>query len=281
MLEDELTSILANDDDVKQLVIVDSPEQQELARKLQSQNRPFLIMDFEGAFSLVKKHRQGTHSSGHSIKRRSVLQQLIRRRTVDDLAVVVHVLPLGLHIDSKLLKQEVCRQIERMAGFSDGIFVLYGVCDALRTLEHDFNGSTCALFFLADNDEATVEDCIALALGGNQAYANVFTNDNNIVLFLTPMVAAHWQDLGGDFRLMKHARFKKIAKVDTGLSYEPDFDANVDKCAKHFNLYPVLLRGDTSVIQKSYLRAKKGVYKNGASLFSLKGLSIKQPTTQQ
>jgi len=37
---------------------------------------------------------------------------------------------------------------------------------------------------------ATVDDCIALALGGNQVYANVLTN-NNIMLFLTPMVAAH------------------------------------------------------------------------------------------
>jgi hypothetical protein len=85
------------------------------------------------------------------------------------------------------------------------------------------------------------------------------------MLFLTPMVAAQWQDLSEDFMLMKHARFKKIAKVDTGLSYEPDFDANVDKCAKHFSLYPVLLRGNTNVIQKSYLKAKKGVCRNGAS----------------
>src|SRR5674536_382044 len=58
MLEDELTSILANDDNVKQLVIVDSTEQQELARKLRSENRPFLIKDFEGAYNHVKKHQQ-------------------------------------------------------------------------------------------------------------------------------------------------------------------------------------------------------------------------------
>jgi hypothetical protein len=265
MLEDELTSILADDDDVKQLVIVDSTEQQELARKLRSQNRPFLIKDFEGAFNLVKKHRRGVHSGGHLTKRHDVLQQLLRRRSVDDLVVVVHVLPLRLHIDTKLLKQEVYNQIERIADVSDGIFVLYGICDALRTIQHDFNGRTCQLFFLADDDGATVEDCIALALGGNQVYANVLTNHNNIMLFLTPMVAAQWQDLSEDFLLMKHARFKKIAKVDTGLSYEPDFDANVDKCAKRFSLYPVLLRGNTNVIQKSYLRAKKGVCRNGTS----------------
>jgi len=264
MLEDELTSILADDDNVKQLVIVDSTEQQELARKLQSQNRPFLIKDFEGAFNLVKKHRRGAHSGGHLTKRHGVLRQLLHRRSEDDLVVVVNVLKLGLHIDSTLLKQEVYRQIERMADFSDGIFVLYGICDALRTLEHDFNGSLCPLFFLTGDDGAKVEDCIALALGGNLAYANVLTN-HNIMLFLTPMWAAQWQDLRENFMMMKHARFKKIAKVDTGLSYEPDFDANVDKCAKHFSLYPVLLRGNTNVIQKSYLRAKKGVCRNGAS----------------
>jgi hypothetical protein len=62
---------------------------------------------------------------------------------------------------------------------------------------------------------------------GNQAYANVLTNNENIVLFLTPMWAAHWQDLREEFTLMKLARFKKIAKVDTAPSYESDVDANV------------------------------------------------------
>jgi hypothetical protein len=79
MLEDELTYILAEDNDVKQLVIVDGKEQQELARKLRSQNRPFLIVDFQEAFSRVKKHRYG--SGGHSIKRQGILQQLLRRRS--------------------------------------------------------------------------------------------------------------------------------------------------------------------------------------------------------
>jgi hypothetical protein len=59
MLEDELTSILADDDDVKQLVIVDSTEQQELARKLRSQNRPFLIKDLEGPLTSLRSIERG------------------------------------------------------------------------------------------------------------------------------------------------------------------------------------------------------------------------------
>ncbi len=265
MLEDELTSILADDDDVQQLVIVDSAEQQELARKLRSQNRPFITADFEGVSNLVTKHRQRARPDGHPTKERGVLRQVFRKQRVDALVVVVHVLRLGLHVDSALLKQEVYRQIERMAAFSDGIFVLYGVCDALRTLEHDFNGGVCPLFFLADDDGAKVEDCIALALGGNEKYANVLTNDTDIVLFLTPMWAAHWRDLDEGFALMKHVRFKKVAKVDTALSYEPDFDANVNECAKRFDLHPVPLKGNTTVVRRSYLRAKSGVCGNAVS----------------
>ncbi|MGD0170964.1 MAG: DUF1638 domain-containing protein [Halobacteriota archaeon] len=97
----------------------------------------------------------------------------------------MNVLRLGLHIDSMLLKQEVYRQTERMADFSDGIFVLYGICDALRTLEHDFNGSVCPLFFLASDDGVKVEDCIALALGGSQAYANVLSISYHPPLYLS------------------------------------------------------------------------------------------------
>lgn len=264
MLEDELTSILA-DRDIKQLVLVDTAEQHGLARKLRSQNRPFLVTDFSRAATLAAESRKSTEADEHSTTGRGFFKQLLHRKSVDDLVVVVNVLQLGLHVDSKLLKQGVYHQIERMARFSDGIFVLYGICDALRTLEQDFNDGACRLFFLADDDGATVDDCIALALGGNQPYGDVLTNDKDIVLFFTPMWAAHWQDLPDDYSLLKHVRFKKIAKVDTGLSFEPDFEANVDRCAKHFSLYPVLLRGNTSVIQKSYLKAKKGVCINGAS----------------
>jgi hypothetical protein len=264
MLEDELTSILI-DDEIKQLILIDSEEEQGLARKLRSQNRPFLFADFDEAYNFVKRHRHGMQSTGPSIKRHSIFHHMLRRRSVDDLAVVVRVLPLRLHVDSTLLQQEVYYQIERMATFSDGIFLLYGVCDALWKLKHDFNGRICPLFFLADDNEATVDDCIALALGGNKAYANVLTTDNSIMLFLTPMVAAQWQNLRQDLVLMKHARFKKVAKVDTGLSYEPDFDANVERCAKCFSLNPVLLSGNTDVIQRSYVRAKNGVWKKNAA----------------
>lgn len=258
MLEDELTSILT-DSDIKQLIVVDSAEQDSLARKLRSQNRPFLVTSFDKAVTLTAKSRQRTGLSEHSTQRRGFLSQLLRKGSLDDLVVVVNVLKLGLHLDSRYLKKEVYRQIERMASFSDGIFLLYGICDTLSTLEQDFNGDACRLFFLEDDKGATVDDCIALALGGNQAYWDLLTNDKDIALFFTPMWAAHWQDLPDDFSLLKYVRFKKIAKVDTGLLYESDFEANVNECARRFCMRPVPLTGSTSVIRQSYNKAKSGV----------------------
>jgi len=55
-------------------------------------------------------------------------------------------------------------------------------------------------------------------------YANVLTNDESIVPFLTSRGLPMGR-ICEEFTLMKHARFKKIAKEDTALSYEPDVDA--------------------------------------------------------
>jgi len=82
----------ADDDDVKQLVIVDNTEQQELARKLRSQNRPFLIKDFEGPLISLRSIDRGAFWRTFD-KKTWRSSAMLRRRSVDDLAVVVHVLP--------------------------------------------------------------------------------------------------------------------------------------------------------------------------------------------
>ena len=58
MLEDELTHMLAEDKELKHLIVIDTPESQGLARKLRAQNRPFLIADLAQIQHLVKK-KQG------------------------------------------------------------------------------------------------------------------------------------------------------------------------------------------------------------------------------
>ena len=277
MLEDELTHVLAEDRELKHLIVIDTPESQGLARKLRAQNRPFLIADLAQIPHLVKKKQgNGISSWPDTMVRMRRLVDTIRRRVYrgssDNLVVIAYVLRLVLHVDSALLKDEVYKAIDYMSRFSDGIFMLYGVCDALRTLEGDFNDCESSLYFLTDENATRIEDCVALALGGNQPYAHFLNHERDIVVFLTPMWAASWRHLTDDLKLLKHVRFRKVAKVDTGLSYEPDFDARVDEFAQIYNLNVIQLKGCTAIIKRSYNEAKRGVcegasFENGHTTF--------------
>ena len=280
MLEDELTHVLAEDRELKHLIVIDTPESQGLARKLRAQNRPFLIADLAQIPHLVKKKQgNGTPSWPDTMVRVRCLVDTIRRRvyhgSFGNLVVIAYVLRLGLHTDSALLKDEVYRAIDYMSRFSDGIFMLYGVCDTLRALEDDFNDRESSLYFLTDENATRIEDCVALALGGNQPYAHFLNNEQDIVIFLTPMWAASWRHLSSDYKLLKHVRFRKVAKVNTGLSYEPDFDANVDEFAQLYKLKIIQLKGCTDIIKRCYHEAKRGIcegasFENGRTTFQHK-----------
>ena len=63
MLEDELTHVLAEDRELKHLIVVDTPESQWIARKLRAQNRPFLTAEFAQIPNLVKKEQGNGASS--------------------------------------------------------------------------------------------------------------------------------------------------------------------------------------------------------------------------
>ena len=131
MLEDELTHVLAEDRELKHLIVIDTPESQGLARKLRAQNRPFLIADLVQIPHLVKKKQgTGTPSWPDTMVRTRRLVDIIRRTVYhgssDNLVVIAYVLKLGFHADSALLKDEVYKAIDYMSRFSDGIFMLYG-----------------------------------------------------------------------------------------------------------------------------------------------------------
>ena len=176
-----------------------------------------------------------------------------------------------------------------MSSFSDGILVLYGLCDSLRDLERDFAGCRCPIYFLADEQGTKVEDCIALALGGNQSRWQTSSIHRDVVLFFTPVWASNSQstrrNLGNDQelaqnvkKLLKHARFKKklkIAQVDTGLRYEPNFDDNVRDFAQIHDLGVIHLKGNTDIVERCYLKAKSRL-RERISTFGTTGRTTKE-----
>jgi hypothetical protein len=161
---------------------------------------------------------------------------------------------------------EVYRKIKEMSGFSDRILIFYGTCGhSLSNLEKDFQNLGCQLYFLKDEKGETVEDCISAALGGNDVYARALVNgDGEGTFYLTPMWASNWEEKSKDNAILSSesdSKFLKLygraAKINTGLSYEPDFDKNVKDFARSFDLKIVELQGSKKIAQQSYQNARK------------------------
>lgn len=259
MLEDEIVHLLSSDGQVEELLLLDGKEIQSLSRKLKSQNRPHILLAWESIGSHLQERQSGT---GVFISRLG-----IHTSRAEGLTVVVSLLRLGLHSDLELLRTAVYDEIKRLSSFSDGILIFYGRCgDSLAHIEEDFADLSCPLYFLTDSQGRRIDDCIATALGGNEEYDRTLSDHNDVAVFLTPMWASSWKSMkeeiasygsGRDLRAMlKGTGLKRVARIDTGLSFEKGFEEKVDGFAREFGLEKIDLSGGTSVAEKSYERAK-------------------------
>ncbi len=258
MLEDEIVHLLSSDREVEELLLLDGKEIQSLSRKLKSQNRPHIMLAWESLGSYLQKKQS---SPGGLLSRLSILPS-----RAGSLTVVVSLMRLGLHSDLELLRTAVYDEIRRMSAFSDEILIFYGRCgDSLAHIQEDLADLSCPLYFLTDSQGQRIDDCIATALGGNEEYERTLSEHKDVAVFLTPMWASSWKAMredaspgrGRDLRVMlKGSGLKKVAKIDTALTFENGFDEKVDGFAREFGLEKIDLPGCTRVAEKSYEKAK-------------------------
>jgi hypothetical protein len=183
--------------------------------------------------------------------------------------VVVNILRLGLHDDLDILKSEVYENIKEMASFSDGILLFYCSCGgAFEHLEENCPEFDCPLYWLKDENEEVVLDCISAALGGNAAYDELmYACRGTGALYFTPMWASSWKEMREERKksqnfkedYLKDPRYSRIVKLDTGLLYDPDFHKNVQDFARTFDMEIMEVKGSVELAEKSYRAAKKGV----------------------
>ncbi len=264
MFEDELAYVLSKDSGLEQLILVEKIECFGLQRKLKSLGCHFALIPLdrvqdilkgEKKFPAVLKPMSGLH----------LIEKLLsRNRHKTKVTVVANMLKMGLHMDVKLLKEEVYRTIREMSRFSDRILIFYGTCGhSLVNIEKDFEDLECQLYFLKDDKGEIVEDCISVALGGNEAYDEAMAKSEG-TFYLTPMWASGRMEIPremiseiSELGKMYMKRYGKVAKINTGISYEPDFDENVRDFAQSFNLKIVELQGSKKIAEQSYQNAKK------------------------
>jgi hypothetical protein len=270
MLEDELAYVLSEDSELAQLILVENMEHFGLQRKLKSLGCLPALIPLDRVPEILKEEQNQLLQTilkpfcgFHFIEK---IRRKLENGHKTKVTVVANMLKRGLHRDVELLKAEVYRNIREMSRFSDRILVFYGTCGhSLANLEKDFEDLGCRLYFLRDDKGETVEDCISAALGGNDAYARTLVNREGAgTFYLTPMWASSWEELPKDNTIFSSEldkkylkRYGRVAKINIGLSYEPDFDKNVRDFAKSFNLKIVELQGNKKIAERSYKNAKK------------------------
>ncbi len=261
ILEDELTRVLSMDHTLRYLFLVDNPDGMGLSRKLRAQNRAHLLVVREEIPNRIKDLQKGNF--GKIIKPlinkfRFNRGQASENASEQELVVVVNVLKMALHSDGKLLKDEVYKNIRDMSTFSNGVLLFYGLCgNSLGDIGNDLRDLSCPIYFLTDKDDKRVDDCIAVALGGNKRYEETLSRFSGVGIFFTPMWAFNWREIDKEVSkssksqslgsMLNSLGYKRVAKLDTGLHYISDFEVElkISEFASSYGLEIVGLQGST------------------------------------
>ncbi|NJD51742.1 MAG: DUF1638 domain-containing protein [Candidatus Methanoperedens sp.] len=270
MLEDELAYVLSEDSELTQLILVDNDKHFGLQRKLKSRGCLPALIALDRVPEILKGEQnqllQTIIKPFCSFRFIERIRRKLENRNKTKVTVVTNMLKMGLHMDIELLKAEVYRNIREMSCFSDRILIFYGTCGhSLINIEKDFENLGCQLYFLKDNKGEIVEDCISAALGGNDAYARAMVNsEGEGTFYLTPMWASGQMEIPKEMisevsglGKMYMKRYRRAAKINTGLPYEPEFDENIRDFARSFNLKIIEVQGSIKIAEQSYQNAKK------------------------
>jgi len=272
MLEDELVHILSNDSELKQLIVVENRSNLEFLRKLKSKNcTPRKVFLDRGPIILEDADSRNSRTNVEFLSLLPFFKKIHKKRELIEqkkVTVVVNLLRLDLHSDLEQLKANVYENIREMAYFSDNILIFYGICrHTLGKLEEDFADLGWSLSFLKDKEGEMIEDCISLALGGNEAYARCMLDFRDIgTIYLTPMWASSWKRLeneakGRDFnnKYLKKSLYCMAAKINTEFANNSEFDENIKEFARKFAMKITNLKGSMEIAEQSYFAARNNI----------------------
>ncbi|SDF87829.1 Protein of unknown function [Methanolobus vulcani] len=245
MFEDEIVHIVENDDSITNLLVVDNADCGGLVAKLK---------DSGCNFTLVKENRLS-----------DFLQE------TKTLVLVVEMLELALHATPEHLKEVVYDKAREMAEYSDGILLFYGLCgNVLGKVDTELSDLPCPVHILKENNGDVIDDCIGAVLGGRAAYLEKLKSFNGVgTFFMTPMWAAHWREMvvsagmtpdPDNIKLSKfvfdYAGYKNVAKMDTGLYYEKQFEPMVEEFARLFDFTILDMKASPNLLVRCYEQLK-------------------------
>ena len=277
ILEDELVYILSKDLEIKRLFVVENRNSLRLAKKLKSENLKLLMFSSDKLYPIVSEINR--KSLGNFMRMfssfpffKKIYDVILNKKKKPELTVVVNLLRKDLHSDTDLLHSEVYLNAKEMSKISNGILLFYGKCGfSSEKVQAELQQLDCPIYFLRDEGRNIVDDCISVALGGNEIYTKTMLSGNGKgAIYATPM----WLSGLNEANYKSTESYKKISKYLTSPMYSllfkinnPDykdvnFHRNASEFAKIFDMKIINVNGTMKVAIDSYMEAKTDICKN-------------------
>lgn len=249
MFEDEIVHLIENDPLIDELIVVENKDCSGLTGKLD---------EVDISYNLLPGSKL-TEECG---------------RCTDKYCFVVNILEFALHAVPQNLKSEVYQATEEMAKYSQGVLLFYGLCgNVLGKIEEELDDPNCKICILKEENGEIVDDCIGAVLGGRDEYLHHLKSFKGVgTFFLTPMWAANWGDMlvAGGFGkdpndtdtskwVFDSIGYKRVAKVDTGLHYEKEFEGIVKEFADIFEFDILNIEGTLDLVESCYRKFRDDV----------------------
>jgi hypothetical protein len=233
MFEDEIMHLLENDPEIKEVLVVENEDCAGIKRKMTEAGIAYSVIPLE---EIPKK------SSGKE----------------KGLTLIVYMLELALHAIPENLKKTVYSKVELYGSpLGRSPALLRALRKRSRKIEEDFKDLDCRVCILKEENGEIVDDCIGAVLGGRKRYLEALKSCKGVgTFFLTPMWAVNWREMvrtaglsqnPDDISMSKfvfdYAGYKRVARVNTGLAYEKDFDACVKEFSTSLSLRSQTLKG--------------------------------------
>ena len=242
ILELEFAYVLLHDPDVSELWVVQDEFSKELALKLENE-------------ALKPVHRVAGVAD-------------FPKEETNGLAVLVHVLEVGLHSNIANLTHGVTTAVENMAPYVGAVLLGYGLCgNALNHADDLFKRVPVPVLLPMDN-EHPVDDCVGLIIGGRENYyaeqcrcaGTMFMNSgfskycNNIMFADLPEKLIPKRE-----KIMKRlmANYKRSLILPTPVLGEAHLRENIREFNEKYNLKTDVRPGTLTLLENAWEAAKK------------------------
>jgi hypothetical protein len=253
IFEDEIIHVLEHDSAIERIILVENDDCGRMVEKLDSVGVPYELLPIESISNNL-----------YACER-------------DKVTLIVDILELALHAYPDDLREAVYAVSEEMSSYSDGILLFYGLCgNVLAKAEEDLQHLSCLVCILKEENGQIIDDCIGAVLGSRDAYLEKLKGCGGVgTFFMTPMWAANWREMlysagmTSDPENIEMSKFvfdqvgyKTVAKINTGLRYEENFDSIVEEFARIFDFDIMEMDASPALLERCYVQLKERVIAN-------------------